>query len=178
MPASRSETQPTRGAVRRPAPSLHRRACWPRCRSAPTARRLPADPRRRARAVRPPARLPVLAALRLRFRRLPHGPSRRASRAGARPRALSDATGTGLNALALRGGVMTAVLEARRPDARLHGRRAARSAPRATIKALAGVSFSLRAGARWRWSANPARGKSTLARLADHDRTADRAARS
>ena len=102
--------------------------------------------RRRARPVRPPARLPVLAALRLRLRRLPARAAAARGRA-TRARALPYAA---------------AARRARRRQERgaAHERRCSKRAassrdytvsrglfaPPATVQALAGVSFSLEAG--------------------------------
>ena len=76
-------------AVRRPAPSLHRRAAR-RVAGARDAAAAAGHSRRRARPVRSAARLPVRAALRLRVRRLPRGAAAARVR-GARARALSYA---------------------------------------------------------------------------------------
>ena len=83
------EENTTARAVRRPASSLHRCAAR-RAAGAGDGAPPAGDSRRRAGPVRPAARLPVRAALRLRLRRLP--PRRAARRVGgARPRPVLDA---------------------------------------------------------------------------------------
>ena len=119
-----------------------------------TQRRAAGDPRRRARPVRPAARLPVRAALRFRLRRLP---ARAADRRAQLGRALCH----------------TPLLRARRrrrrrgagmtPCSKRAACRAttgvARRVPRASDRAGAGGRVVLAASraARWRWSANPVR---------------------
>ena len=131
--------------VRRPAPSLHRGAA----RGAAGARdRAPpaGDPRRRPRPVRSAARVPVRAALRLRFRRVPRRGAR-ARRGGAGARAVPHAARPRRSRRRAR----------RRRRAHEPGPRSARAVarlfvsrgafrPPATVRALVGVSFTLLAG--------------------------------
>ena len=125
------------------------------------------DPRRRARPVRPAGRLPVLAALRA---LPPIAAAKRAAApgaAGARPGALplpplvaggqpTDRGGAPHEPLVLEGRDLTRDYAVSRGLFALAGDR--EGARRRVVRRS-------RPARRWRWSANPARGKSTLARL-------------
>src|SRR6185312_6846822 len=152
------------GPVRRSASSLYRRASGGAAgageRAAPAR-----DSGRRARAIRPAARLRLLPALRLRLRRLPRcraaaGPGRARPRAMSRPARRRDPE----SARTARGAAMSAVLEARGLTRDYSVSRGAFRS-RVTVHALAGVSFSLHAGRTLAVVGESGSGKSTLARL-------------
>ncbi len=132
------------------------------------AQRAPArrHPRRRSRPARPAARLPVFAALRLRVRALPPDRARPRlppARRGALPHAARAWRPAG-GCVRSGGAPMTPLLEAR-GLARNYKARRGLFAPPATVKALAGVSFTLDAGRTLAVVGESGCGKSTLARL-------------